>query len=313
MLSLYSPALCDIAEYDSEEPRPIELELRDGRLDGKLVSVLSKACDRRAALAHPSRLHCPCGEATNVLLVKSPEALGEENVEPPAQGFLPAPTEDLLGTLVVEDDALLLVDGDDGVCSKRDDPSELRLGQAKLLRPHVAEVGDGGDPAGALRESTGSVSSRSRSDPSTGASPPDRKTGRSGRTAETRACRESGTEPSSATGTPFRRRAAAIRSEVLPSGARARTRPPSATARPASRATARASAPTSASRSAAIGAASFTATGSRAQGARGSPRPAGPPFLRRAVPFDRRVRPCRRPRPRACASSSALDRPPRRR
>ena len=109
---------------------PLDLHLRDRRLDGELLAVGPQAADR-PEVAHARAVWPVWPKWRMCCGVGSAEALGDEAVDRAAHSLGRRAAEHLLGRRVEQHDALLLIDGDDGIHRRVDDPGQplAALGQ----------------------------------------------------------------------------------------------------------------------------------------------------------------------------------------
>ncbi|MCY1009423.1 hypothetical protein OV079_28445 [Nannocystis pusilla] len=158
-LALLARPLGDVSKRHREVSGAADREPRDGRLGGELLAALPQPDDRRAPSAHATSGLRTRRESLDQLTMRAAEPLGDEDIERSADHLRLRVAEDLLGPLVEEGDALVLVDRDDRVRRQGDDPGELQFRQAERLLGPLAgrdvqfRTGHAGrSPVGVTRE-----------------------------------------------------------------------------------------------------------------------------------------------------------------
>src|SRR5262249_52462924 len=121
----------------------IEIELRDGRLRGKLAAIVATSINA-SPLSHLASSDRPGPKVADVLTMDFNEPLRHENVERLADDLVMFPPEDGFCASVEHDDPLVIIDRDDGVCRNRDQPRKLCLRFLyRAVQPSVVQRGRG--------------------------------------------------------------------------------------------------------------------------------------------------------------------------
>ena len=147
-------ALGDVAEPDAEDGLALHRELRDRCLSRKLGPVLADANDG-AALIHGAQGIARRGEPGHVRAMALREPRGEQEVERAAYHFGCPVSEDGLRTLVEQADAVMDIDGDNGVLREFHDVREVGLKEWEIrfrVGPGRVAVGPLGGVADASSE-----------------------------------------------------------------------------------------------------------------------------------------------------------------
>ena len=139
-------ALGNIAQNDGVELLPGHLDLGDGGLDGKLLSV-GPQCIENTGGGHGAGGESHLAEVANQPGVRGANRVRQEAVQRLAERVPGGTAEHLFGGLVEDDDALALVEGDDGIHGRSHDAGKALGADAQLffalpaLALHAAEHG----------------------------------------------------------------------------------------------------------------------------------------------------------------------------
>ena len=109
-----------------------EIQPGDRRFSRKLVAVLPST-GNGTAMPHAPRGLAALAECSDLRVVRSAESLGKQDRYRLADRLVRRVAEDLLRAAVEVDDAMRVVDGDDGIGGNRQDSGELCFRRAELF------------------------------------------------------------------------------------------------------------------------------------------------------------------------------------
>ena len=128
----------DVPQDHGEQSLALQVNLRDGRLNGELLAIGTQAIHRPQSTDRPGA-NPGQPKLRNLLAVLGPKSLREEPVQGLAQGLLACNAKHLLRRGVEQDNPLRGVGGNDGVHGRTDDAIQTGIAAPERLLRLLAE------------------------------------------------------------------------------------------------------------------------------------------------------------------------------